>query len=129
MSFLIILGHPWIQSEVLKKVKSIEDIVASQPRQVVLLDNLQQSYGLAQHAQKNYIPFGVYSTTAKEAVLANALGAKYIVCTIKEAESFQKIANNYLFDARILVPISHESEIDTLVYLGIDGIVFTQSIL
>jgi len=45
------------------------------------------------------------------------------------ASKLQKIAENYLFDAKILVPISNESEMEIVAEAGIDGVIFQDAII
>lgn len=126
---MILIGHPWIESEFLRRVYSTEEIQNTNPQQVLVLEALEKSHHLAQYLQQNDIAFALPITTPREAVLANALGAKYILCTVKEAKGFQKIATEYLFDTRVLVEISEEHEIDSIVLLGVDGVVFKDAII
>ncbi len=125
---MIIIGHPWIKSNRFFKVFSIEGIPKSQPGDIILLEPLVDSHTNAIHCQENNIPFAVVVNTLDDALYANALGAKYIICEEDDALMIQPIANEYLFDTRILVLIHSEKEISKIARGHIDGVVFAEAI-
>ena len=125
---MIIIGHPWIKSNRFFKVFSIEEMKQSQPDDIVLLEPLADSHTYAAYCQKNTLPFAVVVSTLEDALFANALGAKYIICEEDDALMIQPIANKYLFDTRILVLIHSEKEISKLARGDIDGVVFANAI-
>ena len=125
---MIIIGHPWIKSKHFCKVFSIEDIQKSEVEQIVLLEPLVDSHKHAEYCQENKIPYAVVVTTLTHAILANALGAKYIVCEEGDALMLQPIAQEYLFDTRILVLIHEENEMNKIARAGIDGAIFAEAI-
>ena len=126
---MIIIGHPWIKSSHFRKVFSKEDIAQSKPDEVVLLEPLVDSHALAAYCQENSIPFAVTACTINDAILANALGAKYLVCEEDDAMVIQPIAQEYLFDANVLVLIHEEKEIAKIARSGIDGVIFPEAIV
>ena len=125
---MIIIGHPWIASNRFRKVFSIEDIQKSKADDIVLLEPLVDSHTYAQHCQANKIPFAVVVNTLDDAVFANALGAKYIICEEDDALMIQPIAQEYLFDTRILVLIHNEKEISKIARGRVDGVIFPEAI-
>ena len=125
---MIILGHPWIQSETLRKVSTKEQIMQSSPKEIILLESFEKAHLLALYCQENAISYGIYIKSIKEAIFANALGAKYIICKEGDAKKIQTIATDYLFDTSILVPIEDENKISELATYGIDGVVFKTAI-
>ena len=125
---MIIIGHPWIKSNSFYKVFSQEDITKSIPNSIVLLEPLGDSHTLAVHCKENSIPFAVTVNNLKEAILANALGATYIVCEEDDALIIQPVAQEYLFDTRILALIHEEKEITKIARAGIDGVIFPEAI-
>jgi len=67
-----------------------------------------------------------FATTASsiiELLWAHHYKAKYILVKKEFAPQAQKIAEEYLFDSKILVPIIFEWEMGELAKLGIDGVV------
>ena len=125
---MIIIGHPWIESNRFFKVFSIKGIEKSQPGDIVLLEPLVDSHHYAIHCKDNNIPFAVVVSTLKDAIFANALGAKYIICEEDDALMIQPIANEYLFDTLILVLIHTEKEICKNARGKVDGVIFAEAI-
>ena len=125
---MIIIGHPWIESNRFLKVFSIECIEKSLPGDIVLLEPLVDSHNYAIHCQTNDMPYAVVVNTLEDALFANALGAKYIICEEDDALMIQPIATEYLFDTRILVLIHSEKEIAKIARGKIDGVIFPEAI-
>ncbi len=125
---MIIIGHPWIQSKRFCKVFSIEDIQKSNPNDIILLEPLVDSHAYASHCQANSVAFAVTVSTLSDALLANALGAKYIICQEEDALMIQPIAQEYLFDTRVLVLIHYEKEIPKVARGLVDGVIFPEAI-
>ena len=84
---------------------------------------------MVRHCKANDLPFALTISSLKEALLTNALGAAFLVCQHEQAIEIQKIAEEYLFDTRILVLVEEEREIETMARFGIDGIVFPRAIV
>jgi NAD(P)H-dependent flavin oxidoreductase YrpB (nitropropane dioxygenase family) len=125
---MILIGHPWIKSPEFCRVFSREDIEKSRPDQVLLLEPLVDSHALAQHCQSNKLSYAVVVNTLDEALYANALGAAYIICDEDTALMVQPVAQEYLFDTRVLVLIHSEKEISKIARGGIDGVIFAEAI-
>ncbi len=125
---MIIIGHPWIKSNRFFKVFSIKGIEKSQADDIILLEPLVDSHAYAVHCQENNVPFAVVANNLEDALFANALGAKYIICEEDDALMIQPIANEYLFDTRILVLIHSEKEISKIARGGVDGVIFADAI-
>ena len=125
---MIIIGHPWIESPQFRKIFNIDDIKDTLPTQIVLLEPLNESHAIAQYCQQNSISFAVTVNTLTGAIYANALGANYILCEEKVASLVQPIANEYLFDTKVLVHIENESEIPQIAQDGIDGVLYHEAI-
>ena len=125
---MILIGHPWIESPEFCRVYSREDIEKSSPDQVVLLEPLVDSHALAQHCRDNGLAYAVVVNSLDEAIYANALGAAYMICDEDTALVIQPVAENYLFDTRVLVLIQSEKEIAKIARGGIDGVIFAGAI-
>ncbi len=125
---MIIIGHPWIKSFHFCKVFSIEDIQNSKEGNIPLLEPLVDSHKHAEYCQSNNIEFAVVVNTLDDALISNALGAKYIICQEDDALMIQPIAQEYLFDAQILVLIYSEKDMSKIARRGIDGIIFAEAI-
>jgi len=125
---MILIGHPWVKSPEFCRVFSQDDIKASRPDQIVLLEPLVDSHKLAQYCQEQGIVYAVGVNTLDEALYANALGAAYMICDEDTALMIQPIAETYLFDAKVVVLIHNEKEISKIARGGIDGVIFAGAI-
>jgi len=125
---MIVIGHPWIKSQRFSKVFSIEDIKNTKTDDIILLEPLVDSHSYAQYCQNNSIAYAVGVNTLDDAIFANALGAAYMICKEDAALMIQPMAQEYLFDTRILVLIHNEKEISKIARGGIDGIIFAEAI-
>ena len=126
---MLIFGHPWVESPRFVKVFSLEDIERAEQEDIPLLEPLSVSIDLAKHCHKNEIVFAVTTGSIKEALFANAIGASYAICQHELAIVLQKVAEEYLFDMKILVLIEDERGIEPMARFGIDGVVFSKAIV
>ena len=121
---MLIFGHLWIESPLFYQIDTIDDIINTPPNSIVSIDNLDKNIELIKHCQKNLIPFCLYINSIKEAIFANSFGAKYIISNKDLAKEIMPIAQNYLFDTRVLAKISDEDEIEEMAKAGVDGVLF-----
>ena len=126
---MILIGHPWIESPSFYKVFSIDDIKSVPSTNIVLLEPLVESYTYAQYCDKNAIKYAVVVNTLEDAIYANALHASYMICEEDSALMIQPIAQEYLFDSKVLVLIHSTKDISKLARNSIDGVVFSQAIV
>jgi len=125
---MILIGHPWVQSPKFHKVFSIEDIQNSNAEDILLLEPLVDSHIYAKYCVDNSIEYAVVVNSLEDAIYANALGASYMICEEDSALMIQPIAQEYLFDTKVLVLIHSTKEISKLARNGIDGIIFAEAI-
>jgi hypothetical protein len=125
---MIVVGHPWIKSPVFCKVFSVEDIKNSKADDIVLLEPLVDSHNYAQYCKDNSIAYAIVVNTLDDAIFANALGANYMICEEDAALMIQPMAQEYLFDTRILVLIHNNKDISKIARGGIDGVIFAEAI-
>jgi hypothetical protein len=126
---MLIFGHPWVESSRFVKVFSVEEIERSAPGDVLLLEPLNVSIELVKHCRAHELPFAVTVSSIREPIFANALDAAYIIAEHEQAISIQKIADEYLFDTRVLVLIENEKRIETMARFSIDGVIFPAAIV
>jgi len=125
---MIIIGHPWVKSPNFYRVVAQEEIKKSNPEDIILLEPLVESQVLAAYCQENAIVFAVTVNTLQDAIFANALGAAYMICEEDDALIIQPIAQEYLFDTRVLVLIHDEKEIAKIARSSIDGVIFPEAL-
>ncbi|RUM44876.1 MAG: hypothetical protein DSY46_04420 [Hydrogenimonas sp.] len=126
---MMIIGHPDIPFEPLYFVETIEEIAKTPPNSTLWLGAFQEAKAIAKHCHTNHIAYAVMATSINDALLANALHARYILADETMAPKLQKIAETYLFDAKIIVPISEEQEMERIAQAGIDGVIFQSAII
>ena len=105
-----------------------EEITGVSSGEIILLEPLSDSIALAQYCQMQQKSFSVTVNTITEALFANALGSRYIICQQEDAVKIQSIAQEYLFDTKVLTLIASEKEIQKMAEHGIDGVIFSEAI-
>ncbi len=75
--------------------------------------------------EKNNLSNAVVVSSIKEAIYCNALNSKYIICDKKLAKAIQKIADNYMFDSKVLAIIEDSEEIEKIALNEIDGVIYS----
>ena len=119
---MIILDPPFCE-EVFEKVKTIEDIKKTKPNSTLIFDYCDSSIEVYNFCKINDIPYGVKINTIKELIFISNLNAKYAFAdNIENAKIFQKIANEYLLDTKIILYIDSLDDIEQIALLGIDGV-------
>ena len=71
--------------------------------------------------QKERIECAVEVQSIPQAIFANHYQAAYLIAPKELAAQIQKVADNYLFDTKVLVAIRFEWELEMLAKDGIDG--------
>jgi hypothetical protein len=110
-------------------VLSIDAIENTPPSSTLYLEFSEENLDIIQHMQLNQLPFALGVQNITQIIYASALNASYIVVTRELAKSAQEIANNYLFDAKILVHVEDENAIEELALIGVDGVIFSNAII
>ena len=118
---MLIYGAKDIETPNFFVVANEEDIKKSSPKDIVLLKSFNSPYELAKYCQANGIAYAVDVANIKEAIFASNLGANFIICSFELAKELQKIADNYLWDTKVLAKISSEDEIEEVALSGVDG--------
>ena len=126
---MLIFGHRFIPSDSFYHIQSIEGILNSPSSSTVYLDFSEENLDIINHLKANQIPFALNVKTITEIIYASSLEASFIIVEKDLAKVANDIANNYLFDAKILTHITDELEIEEMATIGIDGVLFTNSII
>ena len=125
---MILLGHPFIVYEPLWRVEKKEDILETPSHACVVFDYHDSHVALCHYTLENEISFALFVKDEREVVLAAALGADFIICDKGLIEMAQKFADDYLFDAKILLYSNDEKDIVYAAKRSIDGILFEKGI-
>ena len=126
---MIILGHRFIKSQNFYHISSIDAILKTPPSSTLFVDFDEDNLDIIEHLRSNAIPFALGVSNLKEIVYASALDASFIIVTKEFAQDAQNVANEYLFDAKILVMIDNEDEIEPLIRQSIDGVIFSNAFI
>lgn len=118
---MILIGDTLIPYESFFKIQAIEDIPHTKANSIVLFSYNEE---LMKYCSENKIFYAVKIQSIKEAIYANALHARYIICKHKKAKTVQKIAQNYLFDSKILAIITSNDKLKNIAYDKIDGVIY-----
>ncbi len=125
---MIIIGHDYIDFKPFEKIEKQEDIAKTSPNATVVFDFHHDRVSLCHYATQNSVEFALSVKGEKEVIFAAALGASYILCEKELAIKAQKFADDYLFDAKILLQSNQEEDIEYVAKNSIDGILFEKGI-
>lgn len=127
---MIIIGHRWIDSTPFYRVESIDDIKKTPPNSKVLILFSEENIPLCKYCSSNGVVFGIGVQKKREILFSSSLGASYLISDspniIKKA---QKLAENYLFNMKILLLIENEKKMMWAVNRRIDGVLFERGVI
>ncbi len=117
-----IVGDNLIPFEAFSKVLSIEDIKNTKANSMIFFDFNED---LLKYSNSENLNFLVYVSSIKEAIYASNFNAKYIICKNKLAKKLQKIADNYMWDSKILTIIKSSDDLEKVAIEEIDGAIYS----
>ena len=120
---MIILGDKLIPYEDIFVIDSIEEIKSTKANSTLIFS---YDENLLKYCFENSLNFAVLVNSIKEAVYSNSLGAKYIISSKDLAKEIQKIAENYMYDSKILAIITSNDEFDEIIEAQIDGVIYKE---
>lgn len=126
---MLIFGHKFIPSESFYHVTNIDAINHTPPSSTIYLEFSEDKLDIINHASLNGVSMALKIQDVTELIYANALGASYLVVPQELAKTVQGIADNYLFDAKVLVMIEDYEIIEELALLGVDGVICSNAII
>jgi len=126
---VLLFGHKFIPSKKFYHVYDIDAVHSTPPSSLMYLDFSESNLDIITYLQENEISFALKVQNITQIIYASALNASYIVVEEDLAKTAQKIAENYLFDAKILVQIEKEDAIEELALLGIDGVIYPSAVV
>ena len=121
---MIILLDEHISCEKFYVISNIDDIKNTKSNSVVIFD---YDKDLMVYCLQNNVPFAVNVKTIPEIIYSNSLNARYIfpiTDTPQLIETAQKLADNYMFDSKIIARIQDSNEIEYYSLKEIDGVIF-----
>ena len=118
---MILIGDKIVPYEDISNIDSIENIQNTKANSTIIFRYNEE---ILSYSYKNNLSSAVIVDSVKEAIYANSLNAKYIICQKELAKKVQKIAENYMFDSKILAIISSNDEFEEIAISEIDGIIY-----
>ncbi len=126
---MLLFGHPYIDFEPFYHIDEIDEIEHTPANSTLFIHFRESNLDIIQHMRQNSLTFALEAATLSEVVYAHNLGAKYIIVKEALAKSAQNVAENYLFDAKILCRLTKEETLDEKISEGIDGVIYPQAII
>ena len=126
---MLIYGHRFIKSNSFYHVLDIDSISNTPPSSTIFVEFGENNLDIINHITTNSIPLALEVNNITQIIYASSLGASFIIIPKELAHTAQKLANNYLFDAKILTLLEDEDEIEEFAILGVDGVIFTNAII
>jgi hypothetical protein len=115
---MILLGKTKFTYEELIWIECYDDILNTKANSTVHFNYNEE---LMRYCQLNNICYAVYIKTINELIYSNILNAKYIIVKKSMAKQVQEIADNYMYDAKIIVKIKSTNQLEWVVSNTIDG--------
>ena len=116
-----IIGDSLIPFKEYFRVLSIDDIRKTKPN-----GDLYFTYNeeILEFSFRENLSFYVEISNISQGLFANSLNARYIVCKdMNLAKDMQKIADNYIFDSKILLLIKNRDMLEEVALNEIDGVI------
>ncbi len=126
---MLLFGHRFIKSESFYHVSDIEAVLKTPSGSTIYLEFAEENLDIIEYLQSNSVSFALEVASITEAVYAAALGAKYLVVDEIAAKEVQSLAQEYLLDAKVLVHIENDGQIERFAKEGIDGVIYPGAIV
>lgn len=126
---MLLFGHPYVPSQPFYHIDSIEAIRHTPANSVVALYFNPENLDIIEYLRQNSVRFALHIETATDAVIAENLGASYLIVLPKYGEEIQKVAEHYLFDAKVLGYIEEISDLEDLIEMRLDGAIFSDAMI
>jgi hypothetical protein len=126
---MILFGHPYIPFSPFYRIDSIEALAHTPANSTVVLHFAPENLDIVAHLRLNGVRFALHVETAVEAIVAENLGASYLIVLPKYASEIQKVAEHYLFDAKVLGFIDDTRRLNDLIEMRLDGAIFPDAMI
>jgi len=126
---MLLFGHPYIDFEPFYHIEEIDAIEQTPPNSTLFIHFNEENLDVIRHMQQNRLSFALEVEDITQAVLAHNLDAKYIIVNEKIAKYVQAVAENYLFDAKVLCRLGRDDDLSEKIIEGIDGVIYAQAII
>ena len=119
---MIVIGHRYFGGDSLYRVNRVEDVNQTPSNSTVILTFSEENLKLIKHLSINSINMAIEIKSITEAVISENYRASFLIVPNSLAKELQEIADNYLFDSKILTVIESDGEIEKFAKIGIDGV-------
>lgn len=126
---MLLFGHPYVASETFYHIESLEAIRRTPPNSVVTLFFTPENLDLIEHLRTHGIRFALHIDSVTDAVIGENLRATYLIVSPKSGVEIQRVAEHYLFDAKVLGYVEDMSSLEKLIDLRLDGAIFADAII
>ncbi len=123
---MLIFGHPFIKYLPFYEIISIETLKNTPSNSTVIFDF---DIDLLKYCKKNNIKSALRIKNIKELMFSNALECDFVIANKEFITICQKIANEYMFDTKILLFCKTDEDLEWAALQGIDGVIFQESIM
>lgn len=129
---MLLLNHPQISPRkiiILDSMKNAQDFTKKAQDSIessfLIVKNCEEQIQIALFLRSFGFEFAIAPKDLKTAILAVNAGASFLLYgKIKDAKAAQKLAENYLFSAKILLKIKSDEDIEKAAMAGIDGVIY-----
>ena len=118
---MILIGDKLVPFENISFIFNIEEIKNTKANSTILFYYDDE---IILYCYENELPYAVIVTSIKEAIYSNNLNAKYIISQKELSIELQKIADNYIYDSKILAIIDTNEEFEKIAKCEIDGVIY-----
>ena len=118
---MILIGDKIVPFEEIFNIKNIEDIKTTKANSIISFGYNEE---LMKYSFENDLNSAIIVSSIKESIYANALNAKYIIADKNLAKDIQKVAENYMFDSKVLAIIESNEEIEVIASFEVDGVIY-----
>lgn len=126
---MLIFGHRFIPSETLYHIDDTGAIANTPANSILFFPFDESNLDLIAYCRENDLRFAMAVGEITELLFAENLGASYLVVEESLAKSAQKIAETYLFDAKVLCRVHEETKMAAMAFEGVDGVLFPEAIV
>ena len=126
---MIIIGHKLVNFKPFFKIIEVEDIKSTPSNSTIVFDYSKKGIEILKYAEQNSLNFAVMVEDVSQIMIANSYGASFFIVNRELVLVAQKIADEYLFDAKILLQGESEADLEFAAKNFIDGIVFNEGIV
>ncbi|EAB5244215.1 hypothetical protein PXI10_05785 [Campylobacter jejuni] len=120
---MLIIGHKLLKNLDFSFIESVEEVKDNKVYCIVYDEKL------ISYLSQNDFEFAILVQNKDEIFLANALGAKFLLCNDKKLAKFaSKVAEFYVFDSRVLIIVDKLENFKKFYKLKIDGIILKDNI-